>query len=58
MNRHALLLKLSLKFREWKIDVVNFDRRREQRLHNRKLGIGFRESLHLIKVIELIGRDS
>jgi hypothetical protein len=51
-------LKLSLKFREWKIDIVNADRRREQRIDNRKLGIGSRESLHLIKVIELIGRDS
>jgi hypothetical protein len=58
MNRHALLLKLSLKFREWKIDVVNSDRPREQGIDNRKLGIGSRESLHLIKVIELIGRDS
>jgi hypothetical protein len=58
VNRHALLLKLSLKFREWKIDIVNSDGRREQRLYNHKLGIGSRESLHLIKVIELIGRDS
>jgi hypothetical protein len=58
MNGQALLLKLSLKFREWKIDIVNSDRRREQRLYNRKLGIGSRESLHLIEVIELIGRDS
>jgi hypothetical protein len=58
MNRHALLLKLSLKFREWKIDVVNSDSPREQGIVNRKLGIGSRESLHLIKVIELISRDS
>jgi hypothetical protein len=58
VNRHALLLKLSLKFREWKIDIVNSDRRREQGIDNRKLGIGSRESLHLIKVIELISRDS
>jgi hypothetical protein len=58
MNRHGVLLKLSLKFREWKIDIVNADRRREQRIDNRKLGIGSRESLHLIKVIELIGRDA
>lgn len=58
MNRRALLLKLSLKFRDWKIDIINSDRRREQRIDNRKLGIGSRESLHLIKVIELIGRDS
>src|SRR5438105_13653788 len=58
MNRHGVLLKLSLKFREWKIDIVNSDRRLEQRIDNRKLGIGSRESLHLIKVIELIGRDS
>src|ERR1700730_1648480 len=58
MNRHGVLLKLSLKFREWKIEIVNADRRREQRLYNHKLGIGSRESLHLIKVIELIGRDS
>jgi hypothetical protein len=58
MNPHALLLKLSLKLREWKIDIVNSDRRREQRLYNHKLGIGSRESLHVIKVIELIGRDS
>src|ERR1700722_14412669 len=58
MNPHALLLKLSLKFREWKIDIINFGRRREQRLYNHKLGIGSRESLHLIKLIELIGRGS
>jgi len=58
MNRHGVLLKLSLKFREWKIDIVNADRRREQRIDNRKLGIGSRESLHLLKVIELIGRDA
>ena len=58
MNRRALLLKLSLKFREWKIDIVNSDRRREQRIDNHKLGIGSHESLNLIKVIELISRDS
>jgi len=58
MNRRALLLKLYLKFREWKIDIINADRRREQRIDNRKLGVRSRESLHLIKVIELIGRDS
>ena len=46
MNRRALLLKLSLKFREWKIDIINSDGRREQRLYNHKLGIGSRESLH------------
>ena len=28
------------------------------RIDNRKLGIGSRESLHLLKVIELIGRDA
>jgi hypothetical protein len=39
-------------------DIVSSDRHREQRIDSRKLGIGSRESLHLIKVIELIGRDS
>src|SRR5207237_8767389 len=47
-----------LKCREWRIDIVKADRRSEQRINNRKLGIGSLESLHLIKVIELIGRDA
>ena len=58
MNRRALPVKNSLKFRRWKIGIVNSDRRREQRIDNCKLGVRSHESLHLIEVIELIGRDT